>query len=52
LEQAGDVRTNAVVAQKNVSYSGNENPVHSTFTFAIFLPEGSKVWQAQAMHGS
>jgi len=51
-EETGDVRTYSVVAQQNVPYSGDKNSLHSTFTLAMLLPEGSKVWQAQAMQGS
>ena len=52
FEEARDVGSYAVVAQQDVSDAADQYFSHSTFTLAIWRPDGSKVWQAQAMQGS
>jgi hypothetical protein len=47
-----DIRSDTVIPQQDVSDSANQHLLHSTFTLAIWRPDGSKVWQAQAMQGS
>ena len=48
-----DVWSDAVVAQQHVADPADQDLLpHSTFTLAICRPDGSKVWQAQAMQGS
>src|SRR5947209_6113302 len=45
IDEAGDERTDAIVAHQDVADPADENAFHSTFTVAMRLPEGSKVWQ-------
>src|SRR5271166_4231108 len=47
-----DVRPDAVIPQPDVSDPANQHLLHSTFTLAIWRPDGSNAWQAQAMQGS
>ena len=46
------VRSDAIIAQQNVADPADQHFLHNTFTLAICRPDGSKVWQAQAMQGS
>jgi hypothetical protein len=43
FQHVGDVWTDAIVAQQNVTNSGNDDFLHSTFTRAICRPDGSNV---------
>jgi hypothetical protein len=50
-EQLDHEGPEAVVAQENIAET-DDREAPSTFTVAIVRPAGSRVWQAQAMHGS
>src|SRR5450755_2202937 len=46
------IGADAIVSQQDAADAADQNVSHSTFTLAICRPDGSKVWQAQAMQGS
>ena len=52
LELMKDVGTHSVIAEEDIADARDQYPLHNTFTSAIRLPSGSKVWQAHAMQGS
>ncbi len=46
------IRPDSVIPEQDVPNPANEYSLHSIFTLAIWRPDASNVWQAQAMQGS